>query len=59
MVPNSPVSEIVCPYCGCKGKKTPHIRSMSVEEAKPFQWFDMRCGSCGRAFRSYKGWDIK
>lgn len=48
--------EIVCPYCGCKGKKTPHTLLpwiKSSDEAAAMGWNDVECGSCHRAFRSY------
>lgn len=48
--------EIVCPYCGCKGKKTPHTLLpwiKSSDEAAAMGWNDVECGSCHRAFRPY------
>ena len=43
----------VCPYCGCKGTKTPHTRIAEEATAQEFGWRDLRCGSCGRPFRGY------
>jgi uncharacterized Zn finger protein len=46
-----------CPHCGCKGKKVLHTRLLgtkNTETAKEFGWYDVRCGACGRPFRSYR-----
>ena len=45
--------ETICPWCGCKGKKIPHKRKIDLEKAKEYQWEDMICSSCKRAFKSY------
>lgn len=42
-----------CPYCGCKGNKTPHKTLLDIDTAKKHGWRDKICGSCGRAFMSY------
>jgi hypothetical protein len=44
---------VICPRCGSKGKKKPHTPIISTEEAKKYSWYDYRCGSCKRAFKSY------
>jgi hypothetical protein len=46
-------TENPCPNCGCKGRKTPHIRIHTRAEAEEFCWRDLICGSCGLPFRSY------
>ncbi len=46
--------DIICPYCGCKGKKTPHERVLPLDESKKYGWNDVKCASCRRAFRSYR-----
>ena len=43
----------ICPYCGAKGNKKPHIRLMDTDVARWQGWNDTRCGSCNRPFPSY------
>ncbi len=43
----------VCPHCGCKGKKAPHVQIHDRATAEEFCWRDLICGSCGLPFRSY------
>lgn len=49
---------IVCPYCGCRGKSSPHVWIERLQDKKQavrdHRWRDIHCGSCKRAFRSYE-----
>ena len=48
---------VICPHCGCKGVRVAHVRKMDQKKAMEHGWKDMRCGACGRVFKSYR-WPV-